>query len=53
MPTPSESLRAAFNNCIDRKCSKEELQGFLNRARIQWAGDKEMLKVVEELKNSI
>lgn len=49
MPTPNESLRAAFSNCIDRKCTSEQLQSFLDRARIQWAGNKEMLRTIEEL----
>lgn len=53
MPKPDESLRAAFQNCIDRKCTADQLKSFLNRARTQWAGDTKMLQVIDELQNQI
>lgn len=53
MPKPDESLRAAFQNCIDRKCSADQLKSFLNRARTQWAGNEQMQSVIDELQNQI
>lgn len=53
MPTPTESLISSFLNCVYRKCSKEQLEGFLDRARTQWAGNDRMLGTIEELQKQI
>ena len=53
MPTPTESLTAAFQNCIDRNCSKEQLEGFLNRAKTQFAGNEAMQANIKFLQSQI
>jgi len=53
MPTPNESLRAAFQNCVNRRCTNEQLSNFLDRARSQWAGNAEVLQVIDELQKQI
>ena len=53
MPTPLDSLVAAFLNCIDRKCTADQLEGFLIRARNHWSGNEEMTSAIERLQRSI
>lgn len=53
MPTPTESLTAAFNNCKERNCSKEQLEGFLDRAKTQWSGNEAMQANIKFLESQI
>lgn len=45
----AEELKAAYQDCIRRKCTNEEVQAFLGRARIHWMNNPEMLTVVDSL----
>lgn len=53
MPTPTESLTAAFHNCKERNCSKEQLEGFLDRAKTQFAGNQGMQSIIAHLQDQI
>lgn len=53
MPTPIESLSAAFYNCKNRNCSKEQLVSFLNRAKTQWTGNEGMQATIKFLESQI
>ncbi|WP_186375516.1 hypothetical protein [Paenibacillus xylanexedens] len=53
MPTPTESLTAAFYNCKERNCSKEQLEGFLDRARTQFACNEGMQSIIAHLQDQI
>lgn len=53
MPNHETQLVAAFDNCIRRKASKEQLQAFVDRCRKQWQGNAAMLAVVESLQAKI
>lgn len=53
MPTPTESLISSFLNCVYRKCTKEQLESFLERARIKWAGNDRMQGTIDELQKQI
>ncbi|MDP1513112.1 hypothetical protein L8C07_26425 [Paenibacillus sp. CMAA1739] len=43
------ALIEAFDDCLRRNVSKEQLLGFVDRARLYWNGNAEMLAVVEGL----
>ncbi|MGG1639908.1 hypothetical protein ACIFQM_01160 [Paenibacillus sp. NRS-1782] len=43
------ALIEAFDDCLRRNVSKEQLQQFIERARRYWNGNAEMLAVVEGL----
>ncbi|MEE4561605.1 hypothetical protein [Paenibacillus polymyxa] len=43
------ALIEAFDDCLRRNVSKEQLRDFIDRARRYWNGDVEMLGVVEGL----
>ncbi|MCG7385057.1 hypothetical protein [Paenibacillus sp. ACRRY] len=53
MPTPTESLTAAYLNCKDRNCSKEQLINFLDRAKTQWTGNEGMQATIKFLESQI
>ena len=53
MPTPTESLTAAFQNCKERNCSKEQLQSFVDRAKAQFAGNEGMQSIIAQLQDQI
>lgn len=53
MPTPTESLIGAFQNCKNRNCTKEQLESFLDRAKTQWAGNDQMQGTINELQKQI
>ncbi|WP_226000940.1 hypothetical protein [Paenibacillus sp. BJ-4] len=43
------ALIEAFDDCLRRNVSKEQLLGFVDRTRLYWKGNAEMLAVVEGL----
>ncbi|MNW51531.1 hypothetical protein D3C74_290190 [compost metagenome] len=43
------ALIEAFDDCLRRNVSKDQLLGFVDRARRYWNGDAEMLGVVDGL----
>lgn len=45
----STDLSNIMQDCKRRKCSKEQLQDFIDRARRYWSGNAGMLVVVESL----
>lgn len=45
----STDLHSAFQDCKRRKCSKDQMQDFIARARQYWSGNAGMLVVVESL----
>jgi len=45
----SNDLANAFHDCKRRGCTREQMQGFINRARSYWFGNAGMLVVVESL----
>lgn len=53
MPTPTESLSAAFYNCKNRNCSKEQLINFLDRAKTQWSGNEAMQANIKFLESQV
>lgn len=38
-----------LNNCIDRGCTPEQLQDFIDRARRQHMDNPEMVRIIDEL----
>ncbi|MFJ2042187.1 hypothetical protein ACIOBL_01215 [Paenibacillus taichungensis] len=53
MPTPTESLIGAYRNCQERNCTKEQLESFLDRAKVQFAGNEGMQSMIAELQKQI
>jgi len=53
MPTPTESLIGAFQNCKNRNCTKEQLESFLDRAKTQWSGNEAMQANIKYLESQI
>jgi hypothetical protein len=53
MPTPTESLTAAFYNCKERNCTKEQLEGFIARAKTQFAGNEGMQSIIAHLQDQV
>ncbi|WMT42800.1 hypothetical protein RE628_11235 [Paenibacillus sp. D2_2] len=53
MPSHDVQLILAFNNCVDRGATKQQLQDFVDRCRVQWTSNSEMLAVVDGLQNKI
>lgn len=53
MPTPTESLIGAFQNCKNRNCTKEQLESFLDRAKTQFAGNEGMQSIIAHLQDQI
>jgi len=53
MPSHDKQLISAFNNCVDRGATKQQLQDFVNRCREQWKNNAAMLSVVDGLQNQI
>jgi hypothetical protein len=45
----SNDLSNVLQDCKRRGCTKEQMQGFINRARRYWFGNAGMLVVVESL----
>jgi len=43
-----EELKATYAECV-RRCTKEEVQAFLDRARTYWMNNPEMLAIVDSL----
>jgi hypothetical protein len=43
------SLTAIFQNCLERGCTPEQLQDFLDRARRQHMDNPEMIRIIDEL----
>lgn len=46
---PSEVLRAAFDNLIQRKVSPEQIQDFIDRSRAYHQDNPDMAAVLDEL----
>lgn len=53
MPSHDKQLISAFNNCVDRGATKQQLQDFIDRCWEQWKNDTTMLAVVESLQKQI
>lgn len=49
MKNRNPSLIDVFQNCINRNCSLEQLQDFIDRARRQHMDNPEMIRVIDEL----
>jgi len=45
----STDLSNALQDCKRRGCTKEQMQGFIDRARSYWSGNAGMLVAVESL----
>ncbi|AIQ69508.1 hypothetical protein [Paenibacillus graminis] len=45
----SSDLSNIMQDCKRRKCSKDQIQEFIDRARAYWSGNTGMLVVVESL----
>ncbi|KAA1180661.1 hypothetical protein [Paenibacillus sp. B2(2019)] len=43
------NLAALFQNCLDRGCTPEQLQDFIDRARRQHKDNPEMLRIIDDL----
>jgi hypothetical protein len=44
-----EALKAVLRNCLDRGCTHEQLQGFIDRARLYNIDRPDMLPLIDDL----
>lgn len=42
-------LATVFQNCLDRGCTPEQLQDFIDRCRRQHLDNQEMLRLIDDL----
>lgn len=43
------NLAILFHNCLDRGCTPEQLQDFIDRARLQHCDNPETLRIIDDL----
>jgi hypothetical protein len=49
----STDLSNVLQDCKRRGCTKDQIQGFIDRARRYWSGNSGMLVVVESMQSEL